>query len=193
MTMQKPQGRPISLTTERFLVRSATPADASERWCDWSGDPDIMGPLNVPARRMTKDQLARYIAGFDNDRGYLIGVFTKAMAQHIGFFMVETNKLHATANFNLVIGDKHYWGKGVVNEVRAALLDEFFDRRGVEKAYGTPLARNFPAVFNYKAQGWRLEGVMHGQCKSVSGGSRLDQYHFGMSRDEWRARKGKTS
>ena len=61
---------------------------------------------------------------------------------------------------------------------------------GTAQAYGTPLARNFPAVFNYKAQGWRLEGVLRGQCKSVVDGSRLDQYHFGMLRDEWRARKG---
>jgi RimJ/RimL family protein N-acetyltransferase len=189
--MQKPPGRPVTLTTDRFLVRSLTPADASDRWCDWSADREVMGPLNVPANRMTKDQLTRYIVRHDNDRAYLIGIFTKAMSQHIGFFMVEMNKLHASANFNLVIGDKRFWGKGVVNEVRAALLDEFFEHRGVEKAYGTPLARNFPAVFNYKAQGWKLEGVMRGQCKSMTDGSRLDQYHFGMMREEWRARKGK--
>ena len=191
--MQRPRGRPIKLETERFVVRSSTPADASERWCDWSGDPEIMGPLNVPARRMTKLDLQRYIANFDDDNAYLISVFTKAMSQQAGFFMVETNKQHATANFNLVIGDKQYWGKGVVNEVRAALLDEFFTHRGIEKAYGTPLARNFPAVFNYKAQGWKLEGVLRGQCKSIVDGSRLDQYHFGMLKTDWQARKGTAS
>jgi RimJ/RimL family protein N-acetyltransferase len=191
--MQRPMGRPVKLTTERFLVRSLMPADASERWCDWSADADVMGPLNVPVRRATKEELMRYIARFDNDNGYLLGVFTKAMSLHIGFYMIEANKLHATGNFNLVIGDKAYWGKGVVNEVRAALLDECFERRGIEKAYGTPLARNFPAVFNYKAQGWRLEGVLRGQCKSIVDGSRLDQYHFGMLRDEWRARKGQAA
>lgn len=188
--MQRPQGRPVELATARFIVRSLTPADASERWSDWSADPQVMAPLNVPARRMSKEELARYIARFDNDTGFLIGVFAKTMLLHIGFFMVEVNRAHATANFNLVIGDKQYWGKGVVNEVRAALLDEFFDKRGVEKAYGQPLARNFPAIFNYKAQGWRLEGVLKGQCKSLTGGERLDQYQFGMLRDEWRARKG---
>lgn len=188
---QRPQGRPVALSTERFLVRSLTPSDASERWSDWSADPDVMNPLNIPIRRMSRDDLARYIARFDNDNGYLIGVFAKALSLHIGFFMIEVNKLHASAGFNLLIGDKQYWGKGVVNEVRAALLDEFFERRGIEKAFGTPLARNFPAVFNYKAQGWRLEGVLRGQCKSIVDGSRLDQYHFGMLRDEWRARKGR--
>jgi RimJ/RimL family protein N-acetyltransferase len=149
--------------------------------------------LNVPARRTQRAELERYLARFDNDDRYLIGVFAKAMSLHIGFFMVEINKLHASANFNLVIGDKQYWGKGVVNEVRAALLDEFFERRGIEKAYGMPLARNFAAVFNYKAQGWRLEGVLRGQCKSIGGGARLDQYHFGMLREEWRARKEKAA
>ncbi|MBL8782896.1 MAG: GNAT family N-acetyltransferase, partial [Alphaproteobacteria bacterium] len=187
---QRPQGRPVALQTERFLVRSLTTADVSDRWSGWSADADVMGPLNVPTRRMSKEDLARYIARFDNDNGYMIGVFAKTMSLHIGFFMIETNKMHATAAFNLVIGDKQYWGKGVVNEVRAALLDDFFENRGAEKAFGTPLARNFPAVFNYKAQGWRLEGVLKGQCKSISDGSRLDQYHFGMLRDEWRARKG---
>jgi RimJ/RimL family protein N-acetyltransferase len=188
--MQRPQGRPVELATARFIVRSLTPADASDRWSDWSVDPEVMAPLDVPARRMPKAELARFTTQFDNDNGFLIGVFAKAMLLHIGFFMVEVNRTHATANFNLVIGDKQYWGKGVVNEVRAALLDEFFENRGVEKAYGQPLARNFPAVFNYKAQGWRLEGVLKGQCKSLTGGERLDQYHFGMLRDEWRARKG---
>jgi RimJ/RimL family protein N-acetyltransferase len=185
----RPQGPPVTLTTERLLVRSLTAADISERWMNWSADPDVMGPLNVPARRMSRDDLARYIARFDSDTGHLIGVFAKAMALHIGFFMIEVNKLHATAGFNVVIGDKQYWGKGVVNEARAALLDEFFERRGTEKAVGTPLARNFPAVFNYKAQGWRLEGVLKGHCKSVADGTRLDQYQFGMLRDEWRARR----
>ncbi len=191
--MQMPLSKPINLSTARFILRSLTPADASDRWCEWSADPQIMEPLNVATRRLTKDELRRYIARFDNDNSYLIGVFTKAMSQHIGFYAVEVSKAHATGNFNLVIGDKHHWGKGVVNEVRAALLDEFFENRGVEKAYGVPLARNFPAVFNYKSQGWKLEGVLHGQCKSIADGSRLDQYHFGMQRSEWRLRNGSKS
>ena len=187
--MQRPQGVPVHLTTERFVLRSLTASDISDRWGGWSDDKEIVTPLNIAQRRMTKDDLRRYVARFDNENSYLIGVFTKAMTLHIGFFVIDVNRLHATASFNLVIGDKTYWGKGVVNEARAALLDEFFDNRGIEKAYGTPLARNHPAVFNYKAQGWKLEGIHVGQCRSVIDGSRLDQYHFGMLRTEWRQRK----
>ena len=187
--MQRPQGVPVHLTTERFVLRSLAASDISDRWGGWSDDKAIVTPLNIAQRRMTKDDLRRYVARFDNENNYLIGVFTKAMTLHIGFFVIDVNRLHATASFNLVIGDKSYWGKGVVNEARAALLDEFFDNRGIEKAYGTPLARNHPAVFNYKAQGWKLEGIQIGQCRSVTDGSRLDQYHFGMLRTTWRQRK----
>ena len=102
--------------------------------------------------------------------------------------MVTVDRQHRTANFNVLIGEKDYWGQKVINETRAALLDFLFTQRGVEKAYGRPLARNFPAVFNYQAQGWRLEGVLRGQAKSVVDGSRLDQYHFGMLATEWLAR-----
>jgi RimJ/RimL family protein N-acetyltransferase len=187
--MQRPQGIPVHLTTERFVLRSLTASDISDRWGGWSDDKEIVTPLNIAQRLMTKDDLRRYVARFDNENSFLIGVFTKAMTLHIGFFVIDVNRLHATASFNLVIGDKSYWGKGVVNEARAALLDEFFDNRGIEKAYGTPLARNHPAVFNYKAQGWKLEGIQIGQCRSVTDGSRLDQYHFGMLRTTWRQRK----
>ena len=91
----------------------------------------------------------------------------------------------------MVVGEKAWWGKGVVNEARAALLDHFFEQRGIEKACGGPLARNFPALLNYKAQGWRHEGTQRGQRFSVTDGSRLDQYQFGMLRDEWREARAK--
>jgi RimJ/RimL family protein N-acetyltransferase len=187
--MQQQPGRPINLTTERFLVRSLTPDDASETWCDWFRDRDIMSPLNLQTRDWTLDRLAEYCAGFNNETRRLIGVFTKAEYLHIGQFLLEADEVHATATFNVMIGDKHFWGRGIVNEARAALLDEIFERNDVEKACGRPFARNFPAVFNYKAQGWHLEGILRGHAKSVVDGSRLDQCIFGMLRHEWRARR----
>jgi hypothetical protein len=44
-------------------------------------------------------------------------------------------------------------------------------------------------LFNYKIQGWRHEGTMRGQRRSVVDGSRLDQYQFGLLRQEWIARR----
>ena len=184
--MTRSTGGPVDVETDRFRLRSLKPADASERWRSWAKDPDVMGPLNALVRDMSLAYLANYAASFDSTNRYLIGVFEKATGAHIGFFIIEMDHVHRSATFNVVIGDKTWWGKGVVNETRAALLDHFFDHRGIEKACGAPLARNFPAVLNYKTQGWRHEGTLRGHRLSTADGSRLDQYQFGLLREEWR-------
>jgi RimJ/RimL family protein N-acetyltransferase len=185
-----PKARPVVLETQRFALRSLKPADASERWMNWLKDPDVMGPLNSPIRTWTTRELMAHIASADNNERYLIGIFDLTSKVQIGFYMVDVDLFHRRANFNVVIGEKSWWGKGVINETRAALLDEFFDNRGMEKVTGMPLARNFPAVFNYKAQGWRHEGTLRGYCLSVSDGSRLDQYQFGLTKNQWHDIRG---
>ena len=182
-------GRPVFLKTKRFELRSLTPNDASERWVSWLKDPEVMGPLNAPIRPVATNQLQAHIASADNYRRYLVGIFDLADQGQIGFFMIDVEPFHRRAVFNIVIGEKSWWGKGVTNEARGALLDEFFNNRGIEKAVGMPLARNFPAVFNYKAQGWHHEGTLRGHCISTSGGPRLDQYQFGLTKDEWLQRR----
>jgi ribosomal-protein-alanine N-acetyltransferase len=190
--MKRPTGRPVLLKTDRFELRSVTPADASDRWLGWTRDPAVMEPLNMPVRPMRRDELAAHIANVDNYTRFLVGIFDKASGAQIGFFMIDVEPTHRYAIFNVAIGEKDWWGKGVINETRAALLDHFFETRGIEKAVGLPLARNFPALFNYKAQGWRHEGTLRGQCLPLAGGaSRLDQYQFGLLRKEWRARRVK--
>ena len=186
------RAQPVRLTTPRFLLRNLAPSDASDRYLSWAADSEVMGPLNVAAVRMTKQQLAGYIGSFDGTTRFLIGIFVRENERHIGFYMIETDPGHGLANFNVVIGDKEFWGKKVVLETRPALLDHFFAQRGIEKAIGSPLARNIPAIFNYKAEGWQLEGILKGQRKSVKDGSRLDQMQFAMLKSEWLARKERT-
>ncbi|MFO1235919.1 MAG: GNAT family protein [Alphaproteobacteria bacterium] len=184
--------RPIRIETERWLLRTLVPADASERWCGWVADPEVMGPVNTPPRTMSRAELAAYIARFDQETRLLIGIFDRANGLHVGFYQIDVSPTHRTAAFNVIVGDKSYWGRKVVLETRAALLDHLF-RGGVEKATGAPLARNFPAVFNYKAQGWRLEGILKGQCRPMYNGPRLDQYQFGLLKDEWIAMRKKAA
>ena len=114
--VQRPAGQPIDVETARFRLRTLKSADASARWQGWGKDPEIMGPLNAPVRDMPLDYLANYATSFDNEHRHLIGIFEKASSTHIGFFIIEIDRAHRCATFNVVIGDKAWWGKGVVNE-----------------------------------------------------------------------------
>ena len=184
---ERPKGWPVELETARFRLRSLVRADASEKWAAWVADAEAMAPLHMPARKVSVEELAAHIALFDNDSRLLVGIFARENGAHIGFHMIEVDKAHALAAFHAFVGERAWWGKDVVNETRAALLDHFFGARGIDKAIGQPLERDFGALLNFKKQGWRLEGVHRRQRRSVLTGARVDQYAFAMQRDEWRA------
>ena len=186
-----PRGPPVDLQTDRFRLRTLRPDDASERWRAWAKDPDIMGGLNAPVQDMSRQYLAKYAASFDNRNRFLIGVFVKEDGLHIGFFIVDVDRTHRCATIHAVIGDKAWWGKGAVNECRAALLDHFFNERGIEKAFGVPLTRNVAALSTYTKQGWVREGTLRRHRLSLTDGSRLDQAQFGLLREEWAALRNK--
>ena len=181
-------GRPVLLQTKRFLLRSLKPSDASHRWLSWLKDPEVLDPINSPARNVElRDLMAHIEANSNNDTVFMIGIFDLESKVQIGYYSVfrTVNEFQRIANFNVVIGEKSWWGEGVINETRAALLDEFFFNKGIEKATGHPLARNFAAIFNYKAQGWRHEGTLRAQFTSIKDGSPIDQYLFGLTKDDW--------
>src|SRR5262245_44118250 len=139
------KGRPVLLQTKRFLLRSLKPSDASQRWLGWLKDSEVLDPINSPVQEITFRELMAHIgASSNNDTVFMIGIFDLESKVQIGYYSIwrTVDEVHRVANFNVVIGEKSWWGKGVINETRAALLDEFFNNRGVEKATGHPLARN---------------------------------------------------
>lgn len=182
-------GTPLSLESENFFLRSMTPTDVTNRYIEWAKDAELMENLNTPPRDISRDQLTRYISRFDNRTRYHLGVFTKESGLHIGFYTIYIDPRTRAAQTNVVIGDRNFWGKSVVLETRAVIIDFLFERLGMQRIWGTPFERNFPSIFNYKAQGFTCEGVMRKHGVRVSG-ERVDQYIFGLLREEWRARKG---
>lgn len=179
------------IDTERFYLRLLQVSDASQRWIGWMADPEVMKPLNSQISDVTMTRLQGTISRYDQVNKPMIGIFDREKELHIGAYMIKLDAKNRLANFNVMIGDKSYWGQRVVLETRAALLDYFFKRRNLAKATGTPFARNFPSVFNYRAQGWRLEGILkeHSELRHTPG--RLDQLMFAMLKDEWIERRTK--
>ena len=177
-------GEPVRLETPRFIVRSLEMKDVSERMARWASDPEIMELVAPDAGPMTVLQLKRQIKGFNNKASFILGIFNRDDALHIGNYRVYCNPKNRSAQTNVVIGDRAFWGQGVAIETRAAILDFLFSPMNIEKVWGVPYARNFASLFNYKAQGFRCEGIML-QNHRLADGTRIDQYYFGLMRDEW--------
>lgn len=184
-------GMPVRLETERFVLRSMRGSDITSDYMRWIADPDLMRNLNIPPLRNVRDQEAERLKSYDHASGFQLGIFVKPEGELIGFFQVRIDRHHKLAETSVVIGDRDWWGRNAVVETRQALVDFLFGRMKVEKIWGMPQVRNFPAILNYRKQGFRLEGVLRGHHTNTYGGPRLDLAVFAMLRQEWQDRKKK--
>ncbi|MEQ8603723.1 MAG: GNAT family protein [Marivibrio sp.] len=173
----------MELRTPNFRLRSLTVEDVGEKYVSWLCDPDVVKWLNARFRSHTRDSIRQYVAGHDNRDSYHLGIFA-AGAEHIGNFSVYIDRVHEVAQINVMIGDKKWWGRGVVLECRRAVIDWLFRDEGVYKIFGTPFVNNAAAVFNYKKQGFKLEGVWRAHRK-ISETERWDVAQFALFRDDW--------
>ena len=186
MSRNERRFKPVRLLTSRFLLRTLRPQDVTPSLLAWIADREVMEPINQKPVRLTAERMAGIIASCDGVEDTYIGIFERKSSTYIGNYMLHFDWIELTVTFDVLIGDKSYWGKKVVLETRPALLDHVF-KCGFEKAVGRPPARNFASVFNYKKEGWRLEGVLKGHLRHRYGSGRLDQYQFGLLKSEWTA------
>ncbi|QEX20678.1 hypothetical protein FRZ61_05970 [Hypericibacter adhaerens] len=183
-------GQPLRLETEHYVVRSMQHADVCPDYLTWTRDEEIMTGVNSAPSSMTIADIHKYIDRFNNKTSFHFGVFLKETGRLIGFYSCYWDRRHNLASTNVVIGDKAWWGKGAVLETRNAIIDFMFDKLKVGKIWGNPMARNVPSVFNYRAQGFRCEGVLK-RHRINPAGERVDQFMFGLLPEDWAAHKAK--
>ena len=104
----------------------------------------------------------------------------------MGNFSLKVDENHRSAVLGVMIGDKDYWGQGVVLEARARILDFIFSELPVDKVSGGCYQTNVHAIFNYKRQGWELDGIR--RADRLDQGRRVDAINFAMFREAWLSR-----
>lgn len=183
-------GLPLRLETERFVVRSMRPKDISGGYLSWWADADIMQGLNQRPKSWGTDDAIKYLQSFDNASSFHLGIYLKERPGFIGFHCLWHNPDQETAKTMIVIGDKSYWGCGVVTEVRSKTLMFLFTTLKAHKVIGEVMGRNHPSIFNYQAQGFACEGVGREELVDVAKGGRTDIFRFGLLRADWEQQGG---
>lgn len=177
-------GSILELETERFVLRSMRPKDVNDDYVSWWNDAEVQKGLNALPRNWNKQNALNHIQQFDDRYRFHLGVFCKEESLLIGFFAIFIKPATKIAKTNVVIGNKDYWGQRVVEEIRPSVLDLLFDEMEVEKVKGEIMGRNYPSIFNYKAIGFRNEGILKDELLDINGG-RTDLFIFGLLKSEW--------
>ncbi len=177
-------GKPIQIKTNRFILRSILPRDVNDTYISWWNDREIQKGFNFKPRGWGRKEALKHVSRFNNKDSFHLGIFDKASGALIGFYTMFIYIQPRRALTNVCVGDKAWWGKGVVLEVRGKMLDFLFFNLDLEKVEGTIHGRNLPSIYNYKAQGFRTEAIVRSHMVGAYGG-RVDEYHFGMLKEEW--------
>lgn len=188
MKLLRRRMRPLTLETERFLLRGLSRRQAAKGTYAWSRDPQVMAGFNETAGAIKWRRWVRRFKRYDNVHNFGFGIWPREGGEMIGFHSVAMPKSRDSATLAVMVGDQDWWGRGVVAEVRAFLVDWLFLETPVHRIAGMVHSRNFPSIFNYKKLGFVYEGAMREQAPWIEGG-RVDLLLFSLLKPEWQARR----
>lgn len=114
-----------TIQTGRLALRPYEEGDISA-WQRWDTDPEVQKYLPEPFNEPVSDEeqlsyLKECLA--EEDGAYWTIVFSET-GEVIGTVSLsDINMHHGTAEINMVIGEKQYWGKGIGTEAVAGVLE----------------------------------------------------------------------
>ncbi|WP_169569890.1 GNAT family N-acetyltransferase [Sneathiella limimaris] len=176
-------GTPLTLETEHYSLTSVDPDNIPDEFVTWFADPEIMRFMNDPMN-LDKQQLGQYFSTYNNKTRIALLIRDKGNQRPVGIFKVYVERPHARCHTSVLIGDRAYWGKGVVIEVRERIIRFLFTAYKLEKICGFVRARNFPALFNYTKQKFVKEGVLRKHMRNHDG-DLDDVVEFALFREDW--------
>jgi len=173
----------------RLAVRTLRIQDATDRMTAWLSDPEALEILNVPARRLTKTDIANHIRGFDQRTHLLGGIFDRSNNMLVGILQLDIDYRLNRALVNLLIGEPAYRNLGVTTEIFIPALDYGFINFGIDVMVANVLLRHSTLVRYLMKTGWKMDPKAKGQIKSAVDGTMLDVQTFTLSRSDWNAWK----
>jgi RimJ/RimL family protein N-acetyltransferase len=169
---------------ERVTLRAVTPEDYP-RLAQFKNDLEIelLGG-GTPPRPTPPAQVAEFFDDLakkkDDDIRFAIEV-DATMIGDVGLFRFD--RVAATAEVGIGIGDRAYWGHGYGREAMALVVDYGFRMQNLRRIYLETYSNNPRAVRSYAAVGFVEEGRLreHGW----NGGEYVDVVMMGLLRSEW--------
>jgi len=168
------------LETTRLVLRRPQDSDA-EAILEYGSDPEVLEHLiwpGVTTLEAAKTSLHEYL--MPNPGVFIIEV--KDEQKCIGSFDLRLIPEHQKANFGFCINSK-YWGRGYMTEVLEAMIDACFKELKLNRVEASHFKGNEASGRVMMKCGMQPEGFSP-QAQLVKGTFK-DEYHFGITRQQW--------
>ena len=157
----------LKLTGERIYLRLMGVSDVTEEYCSWLNDPEVNRFLET--KSATIDGVRAYIAQKSGQSDILFfGIFLKDSDKHIGTMTLRGIDLTAgKATIAMMIGDKNFWGRGLIGEAMRLLTNYAFEKLNLKEIDLGVVSQNVSAVRAYEKMGFveveRKSNVKYGK------------------------------
>ncbi|MEL6478722.1 MAG: GNAT family protein [Pseudomonadota bacterium] len=175
------------LASDRFVLVTHTAEEITSDHLTWFNDAEVRQHLGLAGGEYDLAKLRTFAGGHNTETSFLFWIAPQDDRERpIGFSQLFMTRLHNIAQTSICLGDKAWWGKGVIGEARSAVLDFAFRKLAVDKVFGHCQKPNSAALFNYQAEQWEFEAILKRHHKA--GEERVDLIQYAMFRDEWMRR-----
>lgn len=154
------------LEGESIYLRSLNPTDIDGTYSLWLNDHDITAFNSHGRFPMTKEKLSSYIDHVRLSKNDLIlAVVDKTSLKHIGNISLQNiSWLDRSAEIAFLLGDKAFWGKGVMYDAGTLLINHGFKALNLHRIYCGTSSENLgmqklAEKLKMKKEGLRKEAI----------------------------------
>lgn len=173
----------IPLDGKTIQLRPMT-ADDLEYKVRWFNDPEVNSTL-IFDDTLDLDKTVEWFEIASKDptrRDFVIETHDSESIGLIGLVGIDDS--NATAEIYIVIGQKDYWGKGVMAEAESILIQWAFDELSLQKIWALARPENVASIITMKKLGFQIEGTL--RKEKIIAGKRIDIIRVGVLPSEFR-------
>jgi ribosomal-protein-alanine N-acetyltransferase len=154
------------LEGKNIYLRLLSIDDVNGDYCLWLNDPEITAFNSHGRFPMTKEKLLSYIDHSRSSKNDLIlAIEDKITLQHIGNISLQNiNWLDRNAEIAFLLGNKAFWGKGIMHEAGSLLINHGFQSLNLHRIYCGTSSENvgmqkLAVKLKMKKEGLRKEAI----------------------------------
>lgn len=140
-----------------IILRKLTISDVGEKYVDWLNDPEITKYTHIPDHQ-TLNSVKQFVEQISSSSdNHLYGIFVDYV--HVGNIMISRiNITDNRAEIGYIIGDKHYWGKGIITKAIEKICEIAFTQLKLRKLYACVYERNLSSQRALLKNNWKFIG-----------------------------------
>ena len=160
------------IETDRLILRRFRPEDALDMFANWASDPEVTKFLTWQPHsdvEVTKALVSDWISRYEDGGYFNWAIELKETGKVIGnISVVRLDERVESAEIGYCMG-KAYWGRGLMPEALAAVMDYLFDVVGMNRVAACHDADNHKSGRVMEKAGMKQEGVLRASGRNNLG------------------------